>query len=237
MLVKPSEWYSEDYFYPKSREYVDEWGVTRTYFGPSKDWSGFDLIALFIKNNFNIGTISDIGCSAGGFVARSVNAGFDTIGVDISRFAINNCVDGARGKLRVVDITKDSPIRQSDMAVAFDLMEHIYQKDIDKALDYISNSIKPGGYFFACIATARNENETWQHTSENDLIPQNRNWLAVSGHVNIKWLEDWIQIFKSIGFIPDYEKMYRFQLWRTHNNELSQCDSWGLRNIFIGKKQ
>jgi len=236
MEVKPSDFYSEDYFFPKTRHYTDEFGVDRTYYGPSKEWDGFGLIVSFIKENFpEVTTISDIGCSAGSFTDHAIRQGFDSIGCDISRFAINNCVPGAKGKVRISDITKDRPVRQSHMAIALDLMEHIYEKDLNKAMDFITNSIVPNGYFFACIATCRHESELFQHSSENDPVPINKNWLAVSGHVNIKWYEDWMKIMTMHGFTPDFEKMFKFQLWRTRN-DLATTESWSQRNVYIGRK-
>jgi cyclopropane fatty-acyl-phospholipid synthase-like methyltransferase len=235
MLIKPSEWYNDDYFYPNHKTYIDEFGVSRIYYGPSKEWGGFGLIANWIKENFpNAKTLYDIGCSAGSFVDYSSRIGFNSFGVDISRFAVNNCVEGARGKLHIQDITSSNPVKQSDLVTSMDLMEHIYEKDLNKVIEYIKKSMAPGATFFSCICTARHENEIWQHSSEQDPIPQNRNWLAVSGHVNIKWMEDWMKIFSNAGFTMDYEKMFKFQIWRTRN-ELSQTDSWSIRNVYIGR--
>jgi len=236
MKVKYEDHYSEDYFYPNFKMYTDEYGVERKYYGPSKDWEGFAFMAKFINTEIpEVKSIHDIGCSAGSFVHHSIAQGFDSDGVDISDYAIGSCVDGARGKVRKVDITKSNPLFIKDMAVAFDLLEHIYEKDLDAAMKYIVNSIKPGGYFFACIATARAENEVWSHTSCEDPVPPDRTWLAISGHVHVKNFEYWINKLESKGFRTMYDKMVKFQLFKDYHG-LSGLESWSIRNVYIGKK-
>lgn len=238
MKVCPKDFYTEDYFFPNKKKWVDQFGVTREYHGPAKDWHGFTAIAMYIKEKFSgIKTIFDVGCSAGSFVARSRTIGFDTVGCDISRYAVNNCEEGAKGFIRLQDITRDKPWRPSDMTVAFDLMEHVYEKDLDRAIQFILSATKPGGKIFLCIATARNQNELWQHTSEEDEIPNDKAWLAVAGHVNIKTLDTWIKRLEANGIETDYEMMHRFQLWRRQSTEMSQVMSWDIGNIYVGTKR
>lgn len=239
MQVCPKDFYDENYFYPNKKLWVDQFGVTREYHGPAKDWHGFSSVANWIKDNMP-GTkkVFDIGCSAGSFVARSRDLGFDTNGCDISKFAIGHCVDGAAGHVQIADICKDSvKIPDNDLVVAFDLLEHIYIKDLDAAMRYISSHARPGGKFFFCIATARAINECWKHTSENDAVPPDKTWLAVAGHVNIDFIEWWISKIESFGIETDYKNMFNFQLWRERQADMSQVMSWSMRNIYIGTKK
>jgi len=239
--VDPNIHYNENYFYEPgkpTKTYVDQFGITREYHGPAKDWHGFSIIAMWIKENFpEIKDIYDMGCGAGSFVARANSVGLSCFGCDISRYAIKNCVTGAGGKVRVANIVTDPVLnKKHDLVTALDLMEHIYEKDLQSALNFITEAIKPGGYFFACVATARHENEIWTHTSEVDEVPADKRWLAVSGHVNVKFSDYWLEKFIQLGFKPDYEKMYKFQIWRMLNNEMKNMDAWSLLNVFIGKK-
>ena len=241
MQIKPKDWYNENYFYPNKRTYVDQFGVSREYPGPSLDWHGMTIVAGFIKEIFpDVKTIYDIGCSAGSFVSRSRDIGFDTTGCDISTFAIQNCLDGAKGKVRIVDITKEQPStqlsKQHDMVIAFDLLEHIYMKDLDLALKYITESVKPGGFVFFCIATVRADNEQYVHPDEDTPVPSDKTWQLVSGHVNNQYLGWWINKIESCGIKTDYEKMMKFQLMRVNNMEMKDVESWGVRNVYVGRK-
>ena len=234
MKVDPNEHYGENYFYPNFKTWVDEYGNERKYYGPSKDWHGFYDIAGWIRDSIpQARTILDVGCSAGSFIAHASGFQFDCLGVDISFFAVRNCVERAKGKLRIADVTKSKPIGKFDIITGMDLMEHFYAKDLDRTLNYFRNSLKPGGHLFLCIATARAQNELWEHSSPEDEIPPNKNWLAVAGHVTIKYMEDWIKLFENHGFRADYERMMNFQLWRARHPELCNVDSWSVRNVLI----
>lgn len=239
MQVCPKDFYDENYFYPNKKIWIDQFGVAREYHGPAKDWHGFSSVAMYIKNAFpDVKKIFDIGCSAGSFVSRSRELGFDTRGCDISKYAVANCVDGAKGYVYNADICKDLVKHaDNDMVVAFDLLEHIYESQLDSAMRYISSHARPGGRLFFCIATARAGNEKWKHSSENDPVPNNKTWLAVAGHVLIDYIEWWIEKIESFGIATDYESMFKFQLWRERNSEMSQVLSWSMRNIYMGIKK
>jgi len=236
MKVDPDQIYGEDYFYPKFTLYTDEFGVERRYYGPSKEWGGFSFIANWVKENIpSAKTLLDVGCSAGSFVDYASRIGFDARGVDISKFAINNCCEGARGKVKLADITKEPPPGRFDLVTAMDLMEHLYTQSVPAVLNYFRSALNPGGYVFCCICTARHPNELWEHTSKNDEVPADKTWLSVSGHVNIKYPEKWIEEFKSAGFVIDYEKMLNFALWHQKHPDMSQCLSWSVNNVLIGR--
>ena len=231
-----SSYYDKDYFYPNFKTYVDQFGVERKYYGPSKDWHGFDYIARFISNEFtSVHTILDIGCSAGSFVARSTAMGFDCIGVDVSTFAVKNCLPEAKGRVHAGNILVENPTKKYDMLTGFDLMEHLLVKDIPKAISYIQNSLNPGGFFFACISTAKNGSELFEHSSFEDDIPPDKTWLGVSGHVNVKYIHTWIKDFENYGFKTDYERMMKFQLFRFMSADMARVESWGPLNVYIGR--
>jgi SAM-dependent methyltransferase len=235
MKVDYESHYSEDYFYPNHKTWHDHLGRERKYFGPAREWAGFGEIAAWMKNEYpSVNTILDVGCSAGSFVDHATRLGFDCNGVDVSRYALKTCVQGAKGRLRYTDISRDEPSGKYDMVTAMDLMEHIYQKDLNKAISYMINSIKPGGHLFLCIATARHPNEIWSHTSPEDEVPADKNWLAVAGHVHIEFFDYWLNLFQAHGIKIDYERMCKFQLWRSRSG-LKDLDSWDLYHVLIGK--
>lgn len=237
MKVNPSEHYGSNYFYPAHKEYVDEFGVKRKYYGPSKEWHGFGYIAQWIKEEFNPESILDIGCSAGSFISYARKLGIRCKGVDISHYAIENCIDGAKGCVEVSDITKHNPpFSGFNIVTAMDLMEHIYYSDLDNVMRYIKSSLIKNGIVFACIATTRNSNEEWIHTSKDDEVPASKRWLAVSGHVTVQPMTFWIKKFESTGFETLYSSMAKFQIWKEYKSDLKGLESWSIRNIYIGAK-
>jgi len=238
MKIDPGSHYGEDYFYPNFTTYIDQYGVERKYFGPSKEWYGFFYIAQWLKENIpEAKSIFDIGCSAGSFVSHASSLGFDCMGCDISKYAISQAVSGATEKVKIADITKDSPWTKCDLVTAMDLMEHIYLNKMDSAMNYILNAMKDNGIFFACIATMRNANEEFVHTSPVDEIPADKRWLGVAGHVTIKTIQFWIDLMNHYGIEPRYDLMAKFQIWRVLHPEMKNCDSWSILNVFVGQKR
>ena len=155
--------------------------------------------------------------------------------MDVCKYAIRNPVEGAEGKIRLLDVTKAQANKKYDMIVAFDLAEHILKKDWPRLFTFFHESLRPGGFFFLCIATAQNEGERWTHSSLEDPVPADKNWLAVAGHYYIRFMEDWIKDFETNGFVVEYEKMIKFALWKLRHHEMKTADSWGIRNILIGR--
>ena len=238
IFIRPKDWYSDDYFWPNTRKYLDRYGQERIYAGPARDWEGFSLVANFLKKNLpGVRTIHDVGCSAGSFVSRAPALGFECTGIDISNYAVKNCIEGAGGKLRIGDISEIQPYTSADMVTAMDLLEHIYSKDLDAALNYMIGSIKSGGHFFACICTTTYPSEEWTHTSEDDPVPKEWQWCAVAGHVHFKpMVPHWIEKLESCGLITDYSMMAKFQLWREYHTQMSTIASWGIKNVYVGRK-
>lgn len=238
MKIDPSEHYGENYFYPNFTTYMDQYGVERKYYGPAKEWHGFHYIAEWIKENIpNIKSVFDIGCSAGSFVDHASSIGLECYGCDISKYAVKEAVQGARGKIRIADITKESPWTSCDLVTAMDLMEHIYMNKMDLAMKYIMDAMNCRGFFFACIATMRNKNEEFVHTSPEDEIPSDKRWLGVAGHVTIKPIQFWIDLMDKYGIAPRYDLMAKFQIWRVLHPDMKNCDSWSILNTYIGQKK
>jgi len=236
MKINPGTYYNEDYFSSK-KTYTDEFGIERVYHGPAKHWHGFGIIANWIKENMPwVKTVLDVGCSAGSFVAQAVEAGLDCVGVDISEYAVSHPVPGAKGRLKVMDLKNMNNPAEHDLVVAFDLLEHIYRKDLQVCMENIAKAVKPGGSFFACIATARFPHEEWEHPSEDHPVPQDKNWLAVSGHVNVKSFKWWLDELKGFGFTRNDKLMLDFQIWRMLHPDFNKLESWSLLNVYIGEK-
>lgn len=236
MKIVPEEFYGKNYHEPT--RYMDAYGQERTYDPPARDWTGFSDISNFLKNNFpGVQTIHDIGCGAGSFVARASSFGFNCTGEDINRHDVKNCMPGARGKLKFSNITeRERPITQAEMVICFDLFEHIYESDIDTALRYIIESIRPGGCLFACICVARNPGEVWSHSSPDVDIPVEMIGLGISGHVTLKTTDYWIRKLESFGLTTMYDMMARFQIWKECGSPLEGMMAWSIKNVFFWRK-
>lgn len=74
------------------------------------------------------GRLLDLGCAFGFFLAKAEKAGFQTFGVDISKFAINKAKKNCAAKLYQLDISQNElPFATNffDVITMFDTLEHL----------------------------------------------------------------------------------------------------------------
>lgn len=93
--------------------------------------SYFKDTAQHIKNKFQPKTVLDVGC-AKGFLVKALNdIGIEAQGVDVSEYALEKSIvpDKTKfGKAQELPFEDDS----FDVVVAFDILEHIPTKDVQK---------------------------------------------------------------------------------------------------------
>ena len=136
----------------------------------------------------------DLGCSGGGMVLEAALRGHISMGLEGS-----NCSKKEQraewrllgDRLQTCDITK--PFRlvdengenhQFDVITAWEVMEHIEEKDIPQLLENIYHHLASGGLFIASIAN-------W-----DDIDPES----GVNWHVTLHEYEWWIRQFEKAGF-------------------------------------
>jgi len=111
----------KDEFYFKDRL------IEVKHFIDSSHWKGF----------FNPKTAIEFGCGLGPRVLAMNLMGIDTEGIELSKFAV--------GHSYIPDKIKQGNVlnkldKQYDLVIAYDLLEHIDYKDLDKAIENIINS-------------------------------------------------------------------------------------------------
>lgn len=108
-----------------------------------KNKSGFyDGIWKLVKKKK--GRILDIGCGCGGIIDKAVNV----MGVDCSKVAIAYAQERLPNILRVGDVTNlECMDEYFDCVIMLELIEHLEDKDVDKALSEAMRVLKKGGQF------------------------------------------------------------------------------------------
>ncbi|MGD0330707.1 MAG: methyltransferase domain-containing protein [Nitrososphaeria archaeon] len=91
-------------------------------------------------------SVVDIGCAYGFLVKRLNSEGIKAVGVDVSKFAYMMRVTDDIQVASVLDLScfKD---KQFDLAVTVELLEHILERDTDRALSEIARVSKRGVHF------------------------------------------------------------------------------------------
>lgn len=90
--------------------------------------------AISIIETIKFENALDFGC-AKGFLVHALNLlDKQTIGVDISEYAINNCLPQVKDKVFLIEKNIAEKNLKTDLLIAKDVLEHIHQDNIDEVL-------------------------------------------------------------------------------------------------------
>ena len=96
----------------------------------------FQRTANYIKEVFSPATVLDVGCAKGYLVKALTELNIDAKGIDPSKYAISEADEDIKDLLQndIVQAIKYDD-NSFDLVTCFDVMEHIPEKDIDKAIN------------------------------------------------------------------------------------------------------
>jgi 2-polyprenyl-3-methyl-5-hydroxy-6-metoxy-1,4-benzoquinol methylase len=161
-----------------ARYYAHGFGVP---YEPNEHWDKFfGGIAERVAIELTPSTALDAGCAIGMLVAALRDRGVDAEGIDISDWAIEHVVEGARGHCALGSLTEELPHRY-DLITCIEVIEHMPEADADRALASM------------CRAT----NQLLISSSPNDY--------GEATHVNVRPPEDWAARLAALGFYRDLD--------------------------------
>ena len=198
------EYYDEKYFadlvgksFRRPNGTIEHWG----YKNPQSEFLGAKNIAEAWKIMFSPKNLLDIGAGRGTFVAYARDVGIEAEGFDYSEYAVNNPYPRCKKEwLRLHDATKPWPYGDGsfDLAIALDLMEHLYVEDIDAVVKEMFRVA--GKWIFLQIATVGGGSGSGIHEvgyilKKGEPIPIEREGNAVAGHVTVQNSQFWLDRF------------------------------------------
>lgn len=98
--------------------------------------------AISIIKCIDFETAIDFGCAKGFMVHALRLLGKDVVGVDISEYAITNCLPQVKDKVFLLKKNMTALKLKADLVIAKDVLEHIPEKDIPKILKDFYNVCK-----------------------------------------------------------------------------------------------
>lgn len=96
--------------------------------------------------------VLDFGCALGFLVRAFVEQGYDAYGVDISEWAIANCDESVKARVRVASpVTND--LIGIDWILAKDTLEHVPEGDIIEQLAGLASSARKGVFIVVPLSS------------------------------------------------------------------------------------
>jgi len=90
--------------------------------------------AITICENIGFTSVLDFGCAKGFLVHALTLLGKEAVGVDISEYALQNCLPQVKDQLFLLDKSLSEMGLKTDLLIAKDVLEHIPEEDIDETL-------------------------------------------------------------------------------------------------------
>ena len=135
----------------------------------------------------------DIGCAKGFMLYDffKLNPQFNIYGIDISEYAVNNCIESLKGNLKVGNaVSLPYPDKYFDLVISINTHHNLDGEDIIKAFNELQRVTKKNSY--VVLDAYSNEKE------KEELL----NWNLTAK--TIKHIDDWKKFFEKINFKGDF---------------------------------
>lgn len=185
MAKVKAKYFDKDYWTTGTKSGYTVGGYNRTdYINAAK--AGF-LVGLYGTE----GKWLEAGCSFGWVEEQLLNLGVDAYGFDISKYAIKNCPEIVRDRLKCSDGLKPKLYKESqfDRIVSFETAEHVHITDVDSWIANLVRWLKPGGDLFLTICVGY---DNIRGIEDNDV-----------SHQTLQPREWWEEKLEELGLIRD----------------------------------
>jgi hypothetical protein len=153
-----------------------------------------------------------------------LNYGVPAAGLECSEAAWADAPAEVKGIIKVARI--DEVTQQYDVVTSFDVMEHLYEEDI---ANFIGHMRRISSRYIVLNICASLEGGPTRTIKRGESIPDDLEWLAVSGHVTIRHRSWWKTQFEDSLWHADED------VWHTWVTGLG-FPAWEAHNLLILKK-
>lgn len=188
-VINPkASFFNKEYFMDGTRS---AYGGTYPEYVEEAHLNNLRQVISKVKGMFNVNSVLDIGCARGYTIRAFREIAIKAIGIEISKWAVENADEFAkpfirRGDVRKKEVWKHYDDKSVDMVMAWDVMEHINENKVDfviKHLCRVSNR-------YVLIKVALNDTQ------------------LDASHITIKDTMWWINKFIKRGYEPVYLSKY-----------------------------
>lgn len=220
--------YDEDdvygaHYFGSGRDPLDRMGLSG-YERYDRDTSNANVAAYLVWRWFDVRRTLDVGCATGFVVEALRELGFETEGVDVSQFAVDQAALGARGHIRYGDLTRGLPFADGhfDLVTALETLEHLPPEAIPRALAELRRVTKsylvatipsfgpnengPGGWYTIKVREERvahyeSLGADYEGPVPYDDLFRDAEGRPIEGHLTIAAFSWWTKKFEAAGFV------------------------------------
>jgi len=196
-------YYDEKYFAdPVGKTFKSADGTDGTwgYRNPEGEWLGCTPIVAAWKELFSPSNMLDAGCGRGTFLTYAQDAGIEAVGFDYSDWGVNNLYPRCSKDWVIQhDAAQPWPYQdnQFELVTVLDMMEHIYEEDIDFLIDEIYRVA--GKWVFLQIAIS--SDGPGYIFKRGEPVSVEFEATAIAGHVTIQPETFWLNRLNHEGWI------------------------------------
>ncbi len=170
----------------------------------------YELLAKWVFSKFGKVTYGDVGCGNGYLLKYLQRFGANVWGVDGS-YAFDKFVDKElTGKVSRVDLTEGRTLQKADVAMSFEVGEHIKEEAITN--------------FFKSIISSQPDQIVFSAAQESQLG---------TNHITLKPVNYWQNHLLEYGYAIDWDKTMEFRNYALCNFKNT---TWFIENVFIYKR-
>lgn len=210
-------------YFGRARNPLDRMGLSG-YERYDRDTSNANAIALPVWRHFPVAKTLDVGCATGFVVEALAELGIDSVGTDLSYWAVEHPADGAKGRLRQGDLLDGLPFADGEfeLSTCLEVLEHMPPSMIPAVLREIrrvtskyvvatiptfgENEFGPGGWLDVKVRPEVLDEYRAKGPSYTGPVPPEDLYLDVTGepiegHICMASFDWWTAQFEAAGFI------------------------------------
>lgn len=160
------------------------------------------ILNQFYKSDVKKPKLLDVGCAAGIFLHFCDKAGFETYGMDISKYSISRARKITRAKLINQSADKKFPFNSNffDVVTSFVTIEHLRNPEF--MIKEVHRVLIKGGRF---IMTTDNKYSFYRF-----LALFHEDYKGDATHISLKSISEWKKIMKNSGFEIMHSENFHF---------------------------
>lgn len=158
-----------------------------------------EVLSEFVPVGSPPPTLLEVACAKGFFVRAARQRGYEAVGIDLSRWAVDHPAPGVAEFIRQGDAMElPWPMQSFDVVCSWEFLEHVPEPLLEWVLAEQVRVLRSGGLWVARIGTLESEEDRSQHLSDHTHVT---NYPS-------SWWRDWLERGSTFSRAPEVEEAF-----------------------------